>query len=139
MAAVRGEVVVASANLAVVAQALSLSKQDRRFGDPDFLTLVRNGLFQDVRNSGTGQTLNDAYDVITMAEETMLLANLDVELVKTISRESGGTYYNMHNVKDRKTGKPYTIFVDTTKPMLFLKYKDQMIPKTQQPATILKQ
>jgi len=111
------------ANLAVVVQALSLSKQDRRLGKPSFFEYVRNGLLKDVVYSGDGSSLSGAYDVVTLAEETMLLSHLNVEVKETVSRISGDTYYNMHSVTDRKTGKSYTVFVNVTLPMRFLDYK----------------
>jgi hypothetical protein len=109
-------------NLGVVAQVLALAKQNKLFGDAALFERIRNGLFDDVLNSGDGETLIGAYDVFVLAEEVMLLSELKVDVVHTGARESGGTYYNMHSVVDRKTGRPYTIFVDVTKPMRYLEY-----------------
>lgn len=113
------------AHIGVVIQALALSRTDPRFGDPAFFTGLRNGLLADVLNSGDGQTLYGAYDVINIDEEFLLLSALNIEIAGTDSRHSGIVYYNMHAVFDRKTGKPYTIFVDTTKPMAYLEQKRQ--------------
>ena len=113
------------AHIGVVMQALSLSRMDRRFGDPAFFTRLYTGLLADVLNSGDGKTLYGAYDVINIDEEVMLLKALNTEIAGTDSRHSGIIYYNMHAVFDRKTGRLYTIFVDTTKPMTFLEQKRQ--------------
>lgn len=108
------------ANIDVVTQALVLAREDRRFGDPEFLNWMRGGLLQSVRNSGDGASLARAYDVMTMGEEKALLRSLPVKVLGSEARESGGTWYSMHLVKDGKHPAPYTVFVDTTRPMAFL-------------------
>ncbi len=105
------------ANLAVVSQAIALAKQDTRFGDAQFLTRVRRGLFDSVIHSGDGMTLDGAYDVITMDEEVLLLSHLNYEVLTTKLVKTGIIYYNMHYVVERETQNPYAIFVNVTFPM----------------------
>lgn len=107
-------------NFDIVTQALVLSRQDRRFGDPSFFEWMRKGLLQSVLQSGDGGNLFRAYDVYVMGEEAALLNTLNMQVITTDMRESGGTYYNMHEVYDGKLPKPYTLFVDITRPMAWL-------------------
>ncbi|MCC7305917.1 MAG: DUF4919 domain-containing protein [Alphaproteobacteria bacterium] len=108
------------ANIDVVTQALTLSREDKRLGDASFYEWMRKGLIKSIMAAGDGTNLYHAYVVITMGEETALLAALGVEVVKSNNYESGGVYYNTHEVKDEKAPGPYVIFVDTTKPMMKL-------------------
>lgn len=111
------------ANIDVVTQALSLARQDTRLGDAKALEWIRAGLAQSVMQSGTGKTLNEAYDILTLGEETALLAGLGVQVLRTDARESGGTYYNMHLVRDSASGEEYTVFTDLSRPMRCLEEK----------------
>lgn len=117
------------ANLRVVAQALSLSKLDRRFGNPDFFNWMLRGLIKEVHDSGNGESLSGAYDVITLSEETLLLGQLGVKPLGTRSAHEGYYYYNMHEVEDLSTGQKRTIFVNTTIPMRFLEAKKKKASK----------
>ena len=108
------------ANIDVVSQAIVLAKDDKRFGDPNFFRWMRAGLLQSVLDSGDGVNLFRAYDVVTLGEDTALIGALHVKSIKIETRESGGDYYNLHTVTDADHTGPYTIFVDTTKPMTFL-------------------
>lgn len=110
-------------HIAVVSQAIALARQDPRFGNIKLLERIRTGLFESVIKSGDGLTLQRAYGVVTMAEETMLLQQLDYEVLTTRPAHSGVLYYNMHYVIERATQKPYTIFVNITFPMRHLERK----------------
>lgn len=116
-------------NLQVVLQALSLSKLDRRFGNPKFFSWMRDGLVNDVLISGDGKTLRGAYDIITVAEETVLLNKLGVRVLDTQERHEGAVYYTMHEVEDLRSGQKYTVFVNTSFAMKFL--ESQRTGKTQ--------
>ena len=111
------------ANIDVVMQAYSMSLEDPDLGDPELLLWMRNGLLQSVVKSGTGDSLTQAYDVITLGEEALLLQHLNLKILDTIAAESGGTYYNMHDVQDPRTGQTYTVFVNVTMPMRYLVQK----------------
>ncbi|MCC6597858.1 MAG: hypothetical protein IT559_03625 [Alphaproteobacteria bacterium] len=128
MALLRYQALVADhlANLGVVMRAAALARADKRFGNPDFFQWVRAGLMQSVTISGTGNTLEEAYDVITLAEETMLLYTLGLKLEKSLPRHEVAVYYNMNEVLDRRTGKRKTVFVDTTQPMRFLEAQKKL-------------
>ncbi|MCF8495577.1 MAG: hypothetical protein K9G62_02805 [Alphaproteobacteria bacterium] len=108
------------ANLDVVTQALSLSRQDPVFGDPQMLSAVREGLIRSVTANGNGRSLVAAYRVITPAEEDALLSALDFEVMHTTSDKTGGVYYNMHYGVFRATGEPFTLFVNIEAPVRHL-------------------
>lgn len=105
------------ANVAVVVQALSLSRTDRRFGNPKFFLWVRDGLMQSVIKSGDGLSLTTAYDALTLGEESLLISSLNLKLIKTDLRKSGLTYYNMHAVEDMANGENFTLFVNISRPL----------------------
>jgi hypothetical protein len=110
-------------NIDVVSQALSFSRQDMRFGDPEFFKWLRQGLLQSVLESGDGGSLLRAYDVVTMGEEAGLLNELNVDVLSSETVQEGNTYYNMHEVSDARHTGPYTIFVNTKIPMKWLEYQ----------------
>lgn len=114
------------ANLDVVNQALSLSRQDRRFGDPKLFNWLREGITNSVFHSGTGATLDEAYDVMTLGEENALLAKLNLKVLNSKTEHAGIIYYNMHEVKDPVHEATYTVFVDVTQPMTWLEYRRQV-------------
>ncbi len=111
------------ANIDAVMQALVLSQQDRRFGDPEFFEWLRYGLVNSVQKSGDGGSIFRAYDIVTIGEESALLNQMNVQVLETKSEESGGLYYNMHTVKDGIHPQSYTVFTDVTLPMRFLDRK----------------
>lgn len=108
------------ANVEVVMQALSLARQHRHFGNPEFLEWIRDGLINTIVISGDGLTLRGAYDVITLAEETMLFHELGVKPYGSQAVKEGFTYYNMHDIRDPVTGENRAVFVNTTIPMKYL-------------------
>lgn len=108
------------ANLRVTLLALSLSKQDSRFGNPTFFAWMRDGLIQDVLDSGDGLSFDGAYDVITTSEEIVLLGRLGLRLLKTDSKREGYSYFNVHHVEDLRDGRRWFLFVNTTRPIRFL-------------------
>lgn len=111
------------ANIDVVSQALSLSRSNKIYGDPAFFEWMRAGLLRDIRGSGTGENINLAYDVITLGEETALLAALRLRVLQTDTRHAGSLWYNMHLVKDARQPEPYWVFVDVTPPMNALEFR----------------
>lgn len=113
------------AHIGVVMRAAALAREDRRFGNPDFFQWVRAGLMQSVTVSGNGRSLRDAYDVITLTEETMLLQSLGYKLKQTLPRHEGFVFYNMNEVENLQSGEKLTIFVNTTYPMRFLEGKEK--------------
>lgn len=113
-------------HLGVVMQAASLSRTSKKFGDYKFFKWMKSGLIRDLVISGNGYSLRDAYDVITMAEEPILMNYLGLEPVKTISNTEGRKHYNMHDVRKLETGQEFTLFVDTSFMMKFLTAKAEM-------------
>ncbi|MGB4107369.1 MAG: hypothetical protein WBK55_06190 [Alphaproteobacteria bacterium] len=113
------------ANIDVISQALVLSREDKIFGDPKFFDYMRSGLLRNIVTSGDGRSLVGAYDAVTLGEETALLKALRLRLLRSEPRESGGVYYNMLEVQAGDAYDPYWIFVDVTKPMVFLERQRQ--------------
>ena len=111
------------ANIRVVAQALSFAKLDKTFGSQKFFSWLRKGLVNDILSIGDGKTLQTAYNVMTVTEETVLMGQLGLRIIDTQMANEGGIYYNMHEVEDIRNGQVRTIFVNTTRPMRFLNYK----------------
>ncbi|HBR69438.1 MAG TPA: hypothetical protein DEA55_08700 [Rhodospirillaceae bacterium] len=104
-------------NIGIIMEALALAREDKRFGDPGFFRWMRDGLIQVIIGSGDGKTLTSAYHTYTADEETMLVAYLGLKLINTEARQEGRIAYNMHLVRDPKTNREYTIFIDVTRAM----------------------
>ncbi len=107
-------------NIRVVIQAYSQAKRDERFGDAKALNRIRSGLLKDLMVSGDGLTLRGAYDVITLDEEVYLFRKLGLRVLDTLPNKEGAIYYNMHSVEDVRTGRAFTVFVNTTMVMQYL-------------------
>ena len=114
------------AHLGVVMQAASLSRTSKKFGDYKFYKWMKAGLIRDLVISGNGYSLRDAYDIITMAEEPILMNYLGLQPLKMISNTEGRKHYNMHDVRKLETGQEFTLFVDTSLMMKFLTAKAEM-------------
>lgn len=112
------------ANLRILAQAIALSKEDDRFGNPQFLSWVRDGIVKNIMQSGDGKSLQGAYDVITLAEETSIFLELGLKPLKTQAVQEGYYYYNMVDVEDLRTGQKSSLFINTTYPMQFLEERN---------------
>lgn len=108
------------ANIDVVMQALSLAKQDKKFGRPEFFEWVKEGLIKTVVISGDGYTLQGAYDVITLSEETILFHRLGLKPYQTQTANEGYIHYNMHDAVDVRSKEKRAVFVNTTIPMKYL-------------------
>lgn len=104
-------------NIKVVLQALSMARRDDRYGDVAFLEYIRTGLVQNLLQSGSGHSLDEAYDVITMEEQILLFQALGFEILETKPREEGYLFYTIYEVEDKKTGERRAVFVNTTYPM----------------------
>lgn len=108
------------AHIGVIMQALSLSRTDKRFGDITFYEWLRDGLIKTVMISGDGYSLKGAYDVITIAEETILFNRLGLKQLKTRTGKEGIVYYNLHDAQDPASGEERMLIVNTSIPMKYL-------------------
>jgi hypothetical protein len=113
------------ANLGVVMQALALAREDKRFGQVGFFEWVRDGLIKSVMNSRRGRTLSDAFAVVTLPEETVVISSLGLKLLKTVPVQESRIYYNMNEVLNPRTGEKWTVFVNTSIPMRFLQLQQE--------------
>ena len=123
----RNLVMLHMGNIRVVAQALSFAKIDSDFGSERFFSWLRKGLVRDILNTGDGKTIRTAYHVITLTEETVLLGQLGYRVLDTQSVDSDGLFYNMHEIEDIRSGQKSILYVNTTRPMRFLKTKSAEI------------
>ncbi|NCT41800.1 MAG: hypothetical protein GW778_09100 [Alphaproteobacteria bacterium] len=126
----RNLVMMHMGNIRVVAQALAFAKLDSTFGSPRFFSWLRKGLVRDLISVGDGKSINSAYHIITLSEETVLIGQLGLRVINTVSADQGTLFYNMHEVENIKTGQRSTLFVNTTRPLVFLRMK-----KAQQDST----
>ena len=118
--AYQAEVAKHLAHIDVVLLALSLAREDKRFGRPEFFEWMRDGLIKTVVISGDGYTLNGAYDVITLSEEVILFNRINFQKNETIPVREGIIHYNMHDGEDVQSGRKRTVFVNTSIPMKHL-------------------
>lgn len=105
------------ANTNVMALAITFAKKDRRFGDPRVYQWMTQKIMEDILRYRTGRSFEEAYIIVSTDEEDLLLRYLKVDLLKTEFIPYGSRYYNIHTVKDRRSGKTREIFVDVTMPL----------------------
>lgn len=105
------------ANMNVILLAISLAEEDARYGDPAFYKWVMRGLLHELLKQGDGTSFNQSYGIITTDEEVLLLQHLGVKVVDMELIPYGSRYYNIHTVKDPRTGKKRELFIDITMPL----------------------
>jgi hypothetical protein len=76
-------------------------------------------------NSRRGRTLSDAFAVVTLPEETVVISSLGLKLLKTVPVQESRIYYNMNEVLNPRTGEKWTVFVNTSIPMRFLQLQQE--------------
>ncbi|MCD8526004.1 MAG: hypothetical protein LRY62_02245 [Alphaproteobacteria bacterium] len=109
------------AHIDVVLQALSLARDNPLYGDPAFYEWVVKGLENEILSSTKGRTMRDAYSLVTMGEEALILNRLGAKSVYMELVSDGLHFYNIHLAEDFETHKQYELFMDTTRPMRRLK------------------
>lgn len=126
------------ANVDALSMAYSLCKKDRRLGDPDFYQWAIRGLMKNVTKTGTGRTIDESFNVVTMGEEALLFKILDLDYLGLEHTLNPSIYaFNVHKVRDPRTGETYKLFVNITIPMAFLEKrmreskKEKFIPRKQ--------
>jgi len=124
------------ANVGVLSQAIALTREHEELGNLDQLIKIRERLLENIRNSGTGLSLDAAFDIITMDEEFFLINSLGLELMHTENVQEGRTFYNMHSVYDPRKDAAFTLFVNINKPMEFLEKQRRLREERRNPAGI---
>ncbi|MCB1680835.1 MAG: hypothetical protein KDI61_08600 [Alphaproteobacteria bacterium] len=112
-------------NLDVVKMALQISKDDSRFGNPDFFRDVRKmitGSLEDVNH--TGLDLNKPIQITTFAEQNYMVAKQKGRVENNEIVETGGAYYNIYDFigPDKKN---FSLFLDITYPVLAMKNRKE--------------
>lgn len=104
-------------NLEIVTQALAMTRQDRRLGDPSFYEWVERGLIDILMFQGRGDRPETAYSTITPYEEDVLLRQLNVKANSTELLTLGHYYFNVYKVTDPATGEQSDLYVNVTFPI----------------------
>lgn len=115
------------ANIGVLNVAINLAEEHKILGGAFHLRSIRNALFEEVKKSGTGYSLANAYRVISPDEETMLLRYKNINILESKTVKEGFVYYNMHDVINRNTGKLETVFIDISIPMRQIDYQNERL------------
>jgi len=110
------------ANINVVIQALSFARQDPAFGDAGLYSWVAQGIKDSVMSSGDGLSQAGAYDILTLGEENLILGELKLKSLK-LDVVKAGFVMRMHLVEDMRTGQRYTLFINATRPMEYMRAK----------------
>lgn len=111
------------AHVSVILQALSLSRDNKIYGDPAFYEWVLQGLENRIVNVYNGRSMKNAIILITLADETLLFNRLGVKSVYSEMVSNGSKFYYIHLVEDRKTQKQYELFTDASIPLRVLKIR----------------
>jgi hypothetical protein len=120
------------ANIDVLYWAISLAKQDVRFGNVSFYRWVRKKLIDsifDIPSSTSqqakvprrdGRSLTNALHIVTFGEENVILGRVGGEVLSTDLRTQESSIYqyiNIHEIRDSKTGKTYYLYVNVSIPL----------------------
>lgn len=112
------------ANIDVVTMAGMLSRENPRLGSARVFEWLRKGLLESVKTSGSGDDLYHAYSVVTLGEETALLRELKLTLIKTDSHHEAADYYNVHHVKNSK-GEQREVYINLSIPLKILSDREE--------------
>ena len=82
-----------------------------------FLNWIKDGLIRRLTHSGTGDTIREAYRIISNGEEAYILALRNFKIIQTEDLFARGDYYHIHLVEDRDTGRPWKIYTNVTAPL----------------------
>jgi hypothetical protein len=113
-------------NADIMSIAFSLATKDPRLGNAEFYQWALWGIMATVERTGDGDEISEAYNVITVGEETMLFRMLGVNhlgLEETI--DNGFYVFNVHRVEDPATKRQFKVFVNITHPMSFLQSQEK--------------
>ncbi len=110
------------AHIDVVLFAQEKSKEDKRFGSAKIYDRVARGIVQNVLASGNGNTPEDAFDIITFGEETMLFAQLGLRPLSTEHKVRGMREFNHYIVEEVGTGKKREVFINVYYPMSKIRF-----------------
>lgn len=102
------------ANFAVVEKILPFIRANPDLGDTKFLSWMYQQLIHRLMDSTHGKDMSQAYQLTTMAEESFILARLNVKILQTEILNNGNSYYHIHLVENLKTGDIDKIYMRLT-------------------------
>lgn len=111
-------------NIDVVSNAIYLAERHPGFGNVYRLQKIEEGLIQSIIRSGPGTSLAQAYDILTLGEETALLRALNYDVIDKKMQKKGGTFYGIYTVQSRTDGQQREIFIDMTEPLKFMEKQE---------------
>ncbi len=118
------------ANLAVVQMAWEISRDDSRFGDPDFFKQVKKMITGSLTEKNVdGSELSRPIKITTLGEQDYIVSKQEGKVEKSEIVEANGIYYNIYDfvAPDNKTR--HTLFLDITTPMSVIKNRNEEIEK----------
>lgn len=118
------------ANLAVVQMAWEISREDSRFGDPDFFREVKKMITGSLTEKNqTGTELNRSIKITTFAEQDYIVSKQEGKLEKSEIIEANGVFYNVCDFVAPDNKKRFTLFLDITTPMAVIKARNDELEK----------
>lgn len=102
------------ANLTVVEKMIPLVQSTPALGDVKFLRWMYQQLTRRLMNSGSGLDMAGAYQIATMGEESYILAQKKVKLLKTEVLNNGTRYYHIHLVENTENGDVERVYMMLT-------------------------
>lgn len=116
------------ADLAVVNLALTLSMSNPEYGNPKYYKKVKEFLQQSILppEREKGIYPENAYYVISYSEEDYVLSKIGGKLLKSEIYKVGESYYNVHEIENKKTGNVEIYYVDMTIPIRLLKEREKI-------------
>ncbi|QQS57961.1 MAG: hypothetical protein IPN28_03860 [Alphaproteobacteria bacterium] len=119
------------ANLSVVQMAMEISREDSRYGDPDFFREVKKMITESLtEKKGDGTELYRPVKITTMGEQDYIVSKQDGKVEKSEIIEANGIFYNIYDfvASDKKTR--YSLFLDITTPMSAIKSRSEELEKS---------
>lgn len=104
-------------NMDVLFWAVSLSKQDVRFGNPVFLQEIYDSYVHAIFDNRDGRSYQQRYAIYTFGEEMIILGHIGDKSVGKEMYEYGDSKLHVHDMVDGKTGRHYKLYIDVTAPL----------------------
>ena len=122
---------VRSRGLGDVYKRQEISREDSRYGDPDFFREVKKMITESLtEKKGDGTELYRPVKITTMGEQDYIVSKQDGKVEKSEIIEANGIFYNIYDfvASDKKTR--YSLFLDITTPMSAIKSRSKELEKS---------
>lgn len=105
-------------NLDVLDLAYTYAKNNPTFGNAGFFASVRKEVQKSIFDVFLdGRSAETAFEAMSMSEESYIIARLGLDVLSSEIYPVGSKYYDVHQVRDRKTSEEYTLFIDVSAPL----------------------